>query len=54
MAQKRVFEEVAICKKKMAKQLGDWREKCAKLRAENMKFKSFRDMTISMEISKDE
>jgi hypothetical protein len=53
MAEKRVVEEAAMYKKKMAKELGEWREKCTKLRAENMKFKSFRDVTISMNISKD-
>jgi hypothetical protein len=37
----------------MAKELGEWREKCTRLRAENMKIKSTRDVTISMNISKD-
>jgi cell shape-determining protein MreC len=53
MAEKRVTEEVNIAKKRMAKELGEWREKCTKLRAENMKFKSKRDLTISMNISQD-
>lgn len=48
MAEKRIVEEVDFCKKKMAKEVSMWREKCAKLRAENIKIKSIRDLTFSM------
>ena len=48
MAEKKMVEEVAICKKKMAKEVHEWRDKCTKLRAENIKYKNFRDLTISM------
>jgi hypothetical protein len=33
MAEKKVVEEVAACKKKMAKEVFEWRDKCTKLRA---------------------
>lgn len=54
VAEKRIVEEVDLVRKKMAKELGLWKQKWAKLKAENLKIKSYRDMTFSMEISQDE
>ena len=54
VAEKRIVEEVDLVRKKMAKELSLWKQKWAKLKAENLKIKSYRDMTFSMEISQDE
>ena len=43
-----MVEEVELVKKKMGREVALWKEKWAKLKAENLKIKSYRDMTLSM------
>ena len=55
MTEKKLAEELSVCKKKMAREIASWREKVVRLRTENMKFKtSYRDLTLSMNISQDD
>lgn len=43
MSEKKIIEQTNIYRKKVAKEISMWRERCAQLRSANMKLKSQRE-----------